>query len=398
MAMRNAFLLALILAAAPSAVRAEEPKAKGGPDAVNPRIAVEGRINGQPVRWCVDTGCTYTTLLRHAAERLKLKVTEESRTRAGGLKVFLSEKCDVVLGSGTPQQAVLEVADAPLFRDVDGLIGWQDILRNIVIVIDPDTLACSTVPGLPEEAKRWATWPIAKDPSVSNVLAVEIGPPDGPKAYAVLDTGDPGNVYLNPKRWDQWISLHRTETSTLVGRVSPVDGVRVGQECWAGEISLGPIRIEGTLIDEMKSSADEYFEAALGLGALRRFNLVIDGPHGVIYYQPRKTSAQPCNYNRLAAVFMPKDLQSDPLLAHVVENGPAWRAGVRPGDELLKIVDLDTTQWRTDPKVLPLARFWEQPAGTELHLTLRRDGKPFDVNVTLEEIFPESVKRNPPVK
>jgi hypothetical protein len=54
---------------------------------------------------------------------------------------------------------------------------------------------------------------------------------------------------------------------------------------------------------------------------------------------------------------------------------------------LLAIGDLDVTKWQTNPTVLPLSRFWAQPAGTELRLRLSRDGKPYRVRVTLRELF-----------
>jgi len=123
--------------------------------------------------------------------------------------------------------------------------------------------------------------------------------------------------------------------------------------------------------------------------------LVLDGPKGVAYLKPRKGYRHSWKYNRLGAVFVPKDLQSDALAAHVVENGPAWRRGLRPGDELVRLGSLDVTKWRTDPRILPLSRFFEMPAGTKLRLKLVREGKPLELEVTLEAIFPAAEPGGP---
>jgi C-terminal processing protease CtpA/Prc len=83
---------------------------------------------------------------------------------------------------------------------------------------------------------------------------------------------------------------------------------------------------------------------------------------------------------------------SEALEAYVLSGTPASEAGIRDGDALLKIDALDTTKWRTDPTVLPLARFWERSAGTKLTLLLKRDGKELSVTVTLRDLIGPGVK------
>src|SRR5690242_15954824 len=81
---------------------------------------------------------------------------------------------------------------------------------------------------------------------------------------------------------------------------------------------------------------------------------------------------------------------NDDLIAHVVDGSPAHEAGIRNGDVLLKIADLDVTRWRTDPTVLPLSRFWQEPAGTKLRLTIRRGNETPEISVLLRNILPPS--------
>ena len=83
----------------------------------------------------------------------------------------------------------------------------------------------------------------------------------------------------------------------------------------------------------------------------------MDGKTGVAYVQPHPGPRAPYQHNRLGAIFAPGDA-SDDLVAFVLDGSPAYEAGIRNGDVLLKIGDLDATKWQTDPAVLPLSRFW----------------------------------------
>ena len=92
-------------------------------------------------------------------------------------------------------------------------------------------------------------------------------------------------------------------------------------------------------------------------------------------------------------MFVPGGSKGADLVAHVADGSPAQKVGIRSGDLLLKIDELDVTKWRTDPAVLPLNRFWSRPAGTKRRLTLQRDGQQFDVTVELQDIlFPDGEK------
>ena len=140
-----------------------------------------------------------------------------------------------------------------------------------------------------------------------------------------------------------------------------------------------------------QAAVGDDYAATLGLFALLRLSIVVDDKGGKVYVKnhPRPEGPNPYEYNRLGAVFVPANLQSNDLVAHVVQGSPAYEAGVRDGDLLLRIGELDVTKWQTDPRVLPLSRFWSRPAGTVLQLGLKRNGESLDVEVALQNIFPD---------
>jgi C-terminal processing protease CtpA/Prc len=80
---------------------------------------------------------------------------------------------------------------------------------------------------------------------------------------------------------------------------------------------------------------------------------------------------------------------SSELVATVLESGPAYEAGIRDGDRLLRVNGRDITGWRNDPNGMPegLSAF-AQAAGTKLHLTILREGQSADVTLVLQELLP----------
>src|SRR5262249_20600503 len=123
-------------------------------------------------------------------------------------------------------------------------------------------------------------------------------------------------------------------------------------------------------------------------------DLVVDGKRRIAYVRPKRNTPPPYEHNRLGTVFAPVDPQSSDLIARVAEGSPAQEAGIRSGDVLLKIGEVDVTKWRTDPAILPLRRFWSRPVGTKLDLLLKRQDHTFEAHPVLRDILlPDSGPR-----
>jgi PDZ domain len=169
----------------------------------------------------------------------------------------------------------------------------------------------------------------------------------------------------------------------------PADGVLVNEVLRAKRITIGGITLKDVPVMAASPSADSTFkhcDAMLGLYAFRRIAIIIDGKNKAVYTHPITRTLDEYAYNHLGAVFLPRDLgKSDELIARVLKDGPADRAGIRDGDVLLKIGLLNVTKWRTDPTIT-LNKYWARPDGTKLKLTLKRRDKEFETTVTLEDL------------
>ncbi len=364
------------------------------------RISLAAKVNGQPVHLIFDTGASHTILFRPAAVRLGLKIVDpppEAKVSPGNVKLS-SAVCELTIGSQT-QSRQIAVLDSAIPLGVDGLLAWHDYRTNIV-QISGDSKEARFLDELPDYAAKWRHWKlqtVSKDDMSSRWLGLEIPPVKGKRRAVLVDTGADNGVSLSPARWKEWLRSNPGAPATLAAGYWPglPEGLVVGEEYWARELPIA----EGLRLDEVPivrspdsiTRKDRVYEATLGLFALTRLSLIVDGGAGRVYVQTVPHAKTRYDYNRIGAVFTPRQISGGDLQARVIKDGPAYKAGIRDGDILMKVGDLDVTQWKTDPRILPLSRFWSQAAGTKVDLSCKRRGTMLNVTVELKEIFPAAV-------
>jgi membrane-associated protease RseP (regulator of RpoE activity) len=269
--------------------------------------------------------------------------------------------------------------------DVDGLLGWA-LLKDSSFTLDAVSgrLLNATSGNAPGPASAWQQLPVRKK---SAMLVLEIPGQNGQPGGIVIDTGSGDGVDLAPAKWREWRAAHPTAPATLHAyyRALP-DGLHVREMVWAEELTVGPLTLTNVTVEEADAvfSAVPGYVATLGLAALRRQNVVVDGEKGIAYFSRQQVPAKAFPHNRLGAVFVPGDRPHDPLVAHVAASSPADEAGIRNGDILLKVDGDDATQWLMFPYPQSWLKF---SAGTKLALTLKRGDKEFAVTVTLRDIL-----------
>jgi len=363
------------------------------------RIVVnETSINGKPVHLAFDTGAGVTFIYRIVAERLGLRFSMpplDTKIPTGETLVGKTEIVNFHAGGWTTT-AALGVVDQPtgLANDYDGFIGWGGIQDNFFTFdFSKGKLNIDSTGKIPTPAAEWQQLQIRKG---SKTLILEI-PSSADQARCILaDTGSDSGIDLAPVRWREWRSTHPHAPTTLDAYYNPGAGLVLREVCWAKELDVGPLKLTDVSVQEADTaevSPNPDLEATMGLAAMKRQNIVVDGKNGIAYFSLHQLPATPFQHNRLGAVFIPSDLQHDPLEAHIIAGTPAYLAGVRDGDQLLKIDALDATKWRTDPTVMPLSRFWQRPAGTKLVLTLKRGDQEFSVTATLRDIIGPGVPK-----
>ena len=363
-------------------------------------IMVETKINAQKAHLAFDTGAPKSVLFRKAALRLGVKIIDSQpsgRFNPGEIWVPSSEPFQLTLNSSTVMTS-FGIIDSAITEPCDGVLSWNDFGTN-VIQIDGQSRNLLFLEKLPETAAQWPHYKLI-DKSRGNLsskwLGFELPRTNGRSSECFIDTGADDGIGLSSVGLKQWLAANPSAPVTLTAGYYPglSDGLVVKAEYWASTIDLaGGLQLSDVPVKQCAPSVEkvEGFEAILGLFALTRLNVVIDRVGNTIYLKPLVNPTNSYNYNRLGAVFTPRDIKGGDLIARVIQGTPAYAAGIRDGDILVKIGDLDATKWQTDPRILPLSRFWSQPAGTKLDLSYKHQESLTNAIIELKEIFPRTV-------
>ncbi|HVU37319.1 MAG TPA: aspartyl protease family protein [Opitutales bacterium] len=256
----------------------------------------DATIDHKPVRLLLDT-CASTTLLdASAAKRLNIKTTPTTSTISWlGYERPISLTAPVVVNTGAatfstalPTMDFSEsvFASSP---DFDGIIGWPEVRDNI-LVFDPETHTVRGVTELPAGTTDWLKLKIHP----GDTLVLEGPLPNGGTGLIAVDTGQPLGALLPAPIWANWHATHPHALSTMhTFRVPFLFTFTYGKTV-ADELTLGPLTATNIPIREIDWKYSESgLLANLGVVALDRLNLIVDGIHGVAYVQPRLLGDEP---------------------------------------------------------------------------------------------------------
>jgi len=112
--------------------------------------------------------------------------------------------------------------------------------------------------------------------------------------------------------------------------------------------------------------------------------VVIDVPHGHLYLQPNALFDTPFAFDQAGMALLPGTPGSLAIeVADVVNGSPAAEAGVRTGDEILRIDDRPVSGLEADE----VQRLFEGPSGRKLRVTFRRGESVFEAHLELRPLI-----------
>ncbi len=251
-------------------------------------------INGHPARLDLDTGASSTVLFAARAGRLGLKSAE------------VSEPAPVTIAGQTL------TAPLPMFRlpwyyrlafitmkgpALDGLVGWPEIRDNI-LVFDAERRTVRSVEQLPPETAGWLKLKLVPN----RWLLLEIPLAGGKTGTLEVDTGSPYGVEMPPGQWKEWRTAHpKAAVASYLGGVLSF-GIHFWHMAWADQIQLGPITVADVVVEDMPADQGAYLQSnasgatavwSIGVYALRRLDLVVDGKNGFAYVHPKAPPGPP---------------------------------------------------------------------------------------------------------
>jgi hypothetical protein len=377
------------------------------------RIWMQAEINGKRARLDFDTGASGLVLWPATAQRFDLKFTIPPTNAPLAPNQFAegkTEECTLKLWRTTfwrtTDRVQFRVPVMPKYMEgaYDGLIGWG-YYGSDLIQIDAGGCKVAFPASLPKKAATWTKLPLRN----SACLYLELPQANGTHEILAVDTGDTVGVALRPDKWREWKASHPKQPRTLTSGFMLGTGRVVKEEAWAENLELGPLVLAGVPVTEANPSqvaqGSPQFRASLGIAALKRLDLIVDRRNGVAYLRPKTTPPPAYQHNRLGAVFTHADPKSERMLATVLDDSPAYEAGVRNGDVLLG-VDVprqpnpktntyyqhllqrhrEAGRAGTETKPPPFDAIFQGPAGTKLTITLTRGSKTVKATAVLRDI------------
>jgi hypothetical protein len=265
-------------------------------------------------------------------------------------------------------------------RRLDGIIGYS-MLRHYAVEVDMDrhvlTLSRERL-ALPPDA---VSVPFTLDSGFVFVQARIQGQP----GRILIDTGDRSSLTLfGPfaKQYDMY--------GRFGGVRDVLTGFGIGGPVYGDVFALPQFDILGVRLASITTRASRQSGGAfaskiaagsIGGGVLRRFDIVYDYPKSTLYVWKSADFAVRDGYDRGGLWISTRGDHA--YIAGLVPSGPASRAGLRQGDEIMAV-----NGQQIDPSdVLSLrALFSSSPPGTSITVVSESHGKRSSHEVVLEQL------------
>jgi hypothetical protein len=352
-------------------------------------FAEPATLNGASVKLAFDTGSAKNYLLPDTAERLGAILNVTPLESAHAPPCSGTARCALKLSAGPGARSnELFFVLSPLYsvppNGEDGYIGWS-FLQKTVFSIDAVARQITFLQALPKVSKDWLKLRLHSNGSVLYA--------DSPnsKGVVLFDTGDPHGACLRSREWKAWRRVNPRAPSTVLAE-SYMDTEQAAViESWAHQLAIGPLTITETPVTTWDASLDidsnvQDVVACLGMAAMRRLKIMVDGPNGLIYIRQRITPKVAYEHNRAGVTFT--SVTAIPgLWARVLPGTPAYEAGIREGDRLVKLDGVDVG----DGSGLGDLNFEERSANPNVKLIVERFGIQHEIQFVLRDLLGPNV-------
>jgi hypothetical protein len=355
---------------------------------LNNHIYTDAWVNGHgPLLFIVDTGGE-NILVPSTARALGIQ-TEGAMAGTGvgdkAVSVALAKVQSLKVGEADFRDQIVYVMDF-IPNDVEGvdikgMLGFT-VFKRFVTRIDYGKHEITLIEPDHFDPKDAGT-PI---PFVFNGDLPEVeGTFDGIQGKFDIDTGSRASLTLT----GPFAKQHGLRAANPKG-VAAVDGWGVGgpsrSYVMRGKaLTIGPVRIAGVVtalsLQEKGSFASPSYQGNIGGGILKRFIVTFDYARHVMYLKPLSQPVADLDTYDRAGMWI--NAAKDGMeVMDVTANSPAAKAGIEVGDVIGEV----NGKPATSIPVHELRRMLrDEPPGTVVHFTIRRDAQTRDVKVNLRD-------------
>lgn len=369
-----------------------EPEVRLDSSQWNDRLVIAAKIKNTPVPLVIDTGLGVDLLLfKKTVDRLGIELASpiplQQPESAGRARAGLTQPFDLqIAGAHLPaaRASVFEFGGETLDQ-LDGALGWPGLDSEIWGF----WLAEGEAYPLTEVLPQAASWTKLTIPQDRDTLTFKFA--EGFSSLRVnLDTGSPTGIELPPEKWRAWKQAHPDAQMTIQAHGMVGQGIRAVEQSWADEFTVGDIVIKGVPIQEAavayldNASPDEDL-IVLGLAALKRLELIVDGPNHRAFARATPLPPSRFRHNHLGVAFILNAQRQ--VVAYVAPRSPASRAGLVTGDLLLQVDGMRVEAWTSAHGRGALEKITRSAPGEKFTLRLKRGGEEFDATVVAEHIL-----------
>jgi tetratricopeptide (TPR) repeat protein len=270
-------------------------------------------INGRPARMVLVTSLGSSLLVEAGAKRLGLKgtgISKLTQVQAAG-QTFVAPipiMADPLDRVPWLYRQLASLAHPILYHQfknlytrittgLEGVLGWTEVRDNI-LVFDANQRTIRRVEQLPPETAGWLKLKVVPD----RCLLLELPLADGKMGALWVDTADRRSVILPPTQWKEWTAAHSPGPLASDKVLGLPLFITTHHEARADEIKLGPLILTDVAVADMPASDEarllQETPAAktawvLGMDALGRMDLIVDGKSGWAYLHPKPPAKPP---------------------------------------------------------------------------------------------------------
>lgn len=342
-------------------------------------FTVETHINGKPVQLILDMGASCTDLSPEAARSLGLQATERGENVASGTgeqvigRRALTER--ISLGEAWTENEPVFVSE--MIPGIDGLLG-VGTLADWDVQIDPSTkkltlFPAGKAPSLEGETALPLTCrEVSQEARTSNgqgLRAMNLRVPmrvGNQDLMATPDTGYGGILQLPSALVEKFAPAALKDARPGLVTGMSLAGKIVSRETKLPEFTFGPDTLRDlptAVIDALPGSMSES-KGIIGLNLLRHYVMTFRFSAGELRLKPLGTVQE---ITRASTAGINMDATSKIL--SVLPDGPADKAGLRAGDELLEIEGHPLKTMKPEE----FAAFKLLPPGSVVKVRYRRD-------------------------
>ncbi len=359
-------------------------------DLVGNAIILHVRLNGRgPFAMLLDSGAV-NFLAPDVAQQLGLTITGSDKGLGVGKRTVVAGDTQIQsadIGGLHLRSMPFHVVQLPYVMEhgfpepVVGGLGYE-LLNRIALRIDFDRRQLSVWNGA---TFRYHGKGSFVQIAMQGHVPVARGAVDGTPGIFEIDLGAEDSLSLNTPFVSR-NEIIRKYSARIYGFAG--EGVGGRENAYfvrVHKFDLGGVSVSSIITELSQDTAGATSESnsagIVGMGVLRRFNIVLDYCDQRLYLEPNSNYKHPSVFNR--AGFAPRITSSGLIVVSVFQNSPATEAGIAPGDQILSI----NGNRGSDLDVPFLFKVLRQRPGTVLQLEILRNGVSRHIQVKLRNLL-----------